>query len=544
MRKRKQVLSWLGVVLGMSAVGGGAASAYADEGHAPAATQAADAPAFSFDTVIAEAQALAAKPYDDRPPVVPAALESMTYDQFRKIQHKRDEAVWAKEGLPFRIMFFHRGWLHKQQVVMSLVTPGEGEEPAKAEVVPYHSEWFEYHDSKMGPLPDNLGFAGFKVLYELNTPGKFDELVSFLGASYFRPLAKGQHYGLSARGLAIDTGLPSGEEFPAFRKYWLVQPAKDAKTLTFYALLDSHSVAGAYRFDITPLADGSHDTVIDIDTHLFPRTAIQKLGVAPLTSMYLYGEAEVRPVFDFRPEVHDSDGLLIADNNGEWIWRPLANPRHTRVSALQFKNLRGFGLMQRDREFLHYQDLEAEYHIRPSAWVEPIDGFGAGKIDLLEIASDDEGMDNIVAQYVENAPVQAGSRLHYQYRMRVMDHGPVDHVGGKATATRRMWRPEGFVHKTITVPEGAMRFLIDFEGPTLEGLDVAAIEEAESMKVIATATNATVSNQVAQHNRVTGHWRAFFDVTPTDAGKPIELRAFLKNGDDYLTETWSYTWNP
>ncbi len=506
----------------------------ADEGDA----QPQQADAFSFDTVIAQAQALAAKPYDDRPPVLPAALQSMTYDQFRRIQHHRDQAVWAKEGLPFRMMFFHRGWLHTQQVDVSLV---EGD---KAELVPYHSEWFEYHDKTMGPLPDNLGFAGLKYLFELNAPGKFDELVSFLGASYFRPLAKGQHYGLSVRGLAIDTGLPSGEEFPAFRRYWVVTPQKDSRTVTMFALLDSPSISGAYRIDITPHATETGDTVIEIDKHLFPRTSIQKLGIAPLTSMYLYGEAEVRPVYDFRPEVHDSDGLLIADKNGEWIWRPLANPRHTRTSLFLSKSLKGFGLMQRDRNYLHYEDVESEYHIRPSAWIEPIEGFGAGRIDLLEIASDDEGMDNIVAQFVADAPVTAGERLNYRYRLHVMNHDPAHHVGGRAIATRRMWRPEGFQHKTITVPEGAMRFLIDFDGPPLAALDVAAVEEAESMQVVASATNGQVENAVAHFNRATGKWRAFFDVMPEDRSQAVDVRAFMKNGEDVLTETWSYTWNP
>jgi glucans biosynthesis protein len=501
---------------------------WGDDAVAPAAD------GFSIETVIAEARALAEQPYDGKPPVLPAALETMTYDQFRRIQHRRDKAVWGDQPSPFRLMFFHRGWLHKQQVVISQV---DGD---RAEVVPYHSEWFEYHDPTMGPLPGNLGFAGLKLLHELNEPGKWDEVVSFLGASYFRPLAKGQHYGLSVRGLAIDTGLPSGEEFPSFKKYWVVTPDKDATTFTMFALLDSPSISGAYRYDFTP----GEQTVIEVDSHLFPRKAIQKLGIAPLTSMYLYGEAEGRPPYDFRPEVHDSDGLLIADRNGEWLWRPLANPKQTRTTQSLSRSLRGFGLMQRDREYLHYEDLESEYHIRPSLWVEPLEGFGSGRVSLLEIASDDEGMDNIVAQFVADAPVEAGQRLHYRYRLHVMNHDPVEHTGGKAKATRRMWRPEGFPHDTINVPDGAMRYLIDFHGGPLESLDPVEVEEAETMKVVASATNATIQSKVVHYNRMTGTWRAFFDVTPVDRNQAVEIRAFLQNGPDVLTETWSYSWNP
>lgn len=492
---------------------------------------------FSLEAVVEQARELAARPHDDSPPVLPPVLEQLTYDQYRRIQHDRDKAVWSDQDVPFRLMFFHRGWLQRSQVDIAVVRDG------RAEPVEYHSEWFEYHEP-IGPLPADLGFAGFKILHQLNQPGKWDEVASFLGASYFRVLGAGMHYGLSIRGLAVDTGLPSGEEFPAFTKFWIVQPESDARTITLYALLDSRSITGAYRFDITP----GEQTQVDVQCELFPRTSIQKLGIAPLTSMYLYGESDVRPVFDFRPEVHDSDGLLVADAGGEWIWRPLINPRQSRLSSFSVRTLRGFGLMQRDRDFIHYQDLEAMYHARPSVWVEPIDGFGAGRVELFELASDDEGMDNIVAAFIENAPVEAGSRLAYRYRLHVSAHGPEAHTGGKAVSTRMMWRPENFPHKTITVPEGAMRFLIDFAGGPLERYDLDdqfdALRDGPAVELVATATNGTIRNEVAQYNPVTKSWRAFFDVVPEDRGKVVELRAFLRHDGDVLTETWSYPWKP
>lgn len=503
--------------------------------QAPAAqaTPAAAQP-FSFDTVVAEAQALAAKPFDAAPPPLPAALQSLSYDEFRKIHHPSKRALWLEEALPFNVTFFHRGWLNKQQIQVSLVENGQ------AAPLAYRGDWFDYHDLVLPPLPADLGYAGLRILYPLNQPDKADEMAAFLGASYFRPLAKGLHYGLSIRGLAIDSGLPTGEEFPAFTKYWLETPAKDATTFTMYALLDSQSITGAYKLVLDP----GDVTVIDVEAQLFPRTSIQKLGVAPVTSMYLYGEGDQRPPYDFRPEVHDSDGLLIANGSGEWLWRPLANPKGTRISQFLVKDLKGYGLMQRDREFDHYEDVEALYNDRPSAWVEPIEGFGAGKIDLLEIASDDEGMDNVVAAYVPERPVVAGGTLSYKYRLHIAGSDPAEHRGGKAVATRRMWRPEGFVHKTITVPPGVMRFLIDFDGPAIDALDEAAVEKAKTAELVATATNGEVSNRVAHYNPEAGSWRTFLDVKPIDRTKAVDIRAFLKNGDDVLTETWVYSWNP
>src|SRR5690625_3003467 len=258
-------------------------------------------------------------------------------------------------------------------------------------------------------MPDDLGFAGFKILHTLNDPDRFDEVLSFLGASYFRALGADQHYGLSARGLAIDTGNTSkGEEFPRFTKFWLVDPGKGGSRMVIYALLDSPSVTGAYKFVLKP----GNTTKISVEETLYTRKAIDKLGIAPLTSMFTWGENSLSRLQDYRPEAHDSDGLLIASEDGEWLWRPLVDPQKLWMHQYDANHVRGFGLMQRDRNFDHYQDLGLEYEKRPSAWIEPKGDWGDGHLELVEIPSDSEMNDNIALYWVPKDKVKADETLH------------------------------------------------------------------------------------------------------------------------------------
>jgi len=359
-------------------------------------------------------------------------------------------------------------------------------------------------------------------MYPLNDPQRFDELAVFLGASYFRVLAAGQHYGLSARGLAIDTGLAKKEEFPYFREFWLRKPAAGARTLEFYALLDSESLTGAYHFRLTP---GS-ESQLEVRARIYTRRAVEKLGLAPLTSMFLYGENTTRPIDDLRPEVHDSDGMLLANGHGEWIWRPLINRDKLQISSFADENPRGFGLMQRDRDSRHYQDLDFNYERRPSAWVEPQSPWGKGALQLLEIPSDSERYDNIGLLWVPERPVEAGQVWPFAYRLRFASSYPDFPASGRALATREASGSD----------EGLRRFAIEFgEGPLAELSDTQAVQlivSASSGKVVATS---------AKRNPATGTWLARFELDP-EGEDAVELRAFLRDQDHALTETWSYLW--
>ncbi len=399
----------------------------------PAQAQSAPQPRFSFDDVVRKARELAALPHE-APPALPEPLAQMDFDAWRDIRFRPERALLQTPGSRFRLQAFHPGFLYTRPVVINTIREGV------AAPIPYAANLFDYGRNRFErPLPVNLGFAGFRLHYPLNDPRIHDELISFIGASYFRFLGEGQKYGLSARGLAIGVGAKETEEFPVFREFWIEQPEPESERAVIHALLDGESVTGAYRFDIW----AAKETVVEVSATLFARRRIERLGLAPLTSMFFTGENDRRFVDDFRPELHDSDGLLIHTGAGEWIWRPLRNPTRTEASAFMDNNVRGFGLMQRDRTFEHYQDLDLNYELRPSYWVEPLDSWGEGRVELFEIPTSDETNDNIVAQWAPAQPMEAGSSRSFRYRITAtMDEGEITPAAWRATPTargRRRW---------------------------------------------------------------------------------------------------------
>ncbi|MDP3320468.1 MAG: glucan biosynthesis protein G, partial [Bosea sp. (in: a-proteobacteria)] len=403
---RRRVLAGLSAALGLST----APSALLAQQPAAAAEPSAEPqPRFGFDHVVSRAREIAAVAYEPGPNL-PEPLSRLDFDAWRDIRFRPERALLAQNGSPFRMQMFHPGFLFTRPVVVNVVRDGV------ATPVPYAANLFDYGRVKFEkPLPVNLGFAGFRLHYPLNDPRIFDELISFIGASYFRVLGRDQRYGLSARGLSIGAGVP-GEEFPMFREFWVEAPAANAERVTIYALLDSPSVTGAYRFHVYP----DVDAVVDVGATLFPRKPIDKLGLAPLTSMFFTGENDRRFHDDFRTELHDSDGLMIHSGTGEWIWRPLRNPRQQAISSFVERDVRGFGLMQRDRVFEHYQDLDLNYELRPSYWIEPQGDWGEGVVELIEIPTTDETNDNIVALWVPKVPLEPGRAFSFGYKLTAM----------------------------------------------------------------------------------------------------------------------------
>jgi periplasmic glucans biosynthesis protein len=356
----------------------------------------------------------------------------------------------------------------------------------------------------------------------------------FLGASYFRVLGRNQHYGASARGLAIDTAAQSGEEFPTFTDFWLVRPQPGDRSLTIYALLDSKSVAGAYQFEVRP----GEITQVEVHCDLYPRRSIAKLGVAPLTSMYLYGEDGTGRHFDdFRPQVHDSDGLMNETGHGQWIWRPLANPRDLRVNRFIDESPRGFGLIQRDRNFAHYQDVESQYQARPSYWVQPLGDWGKGGVELVEIPSDEEIHDNMVAYWVPEQAVSAAKPLSFAYLLSAYAENPRWPPGGRVIATRS-GNPAVGDNKGRFGP-GARRMLVEFAGGELEGLD-----GSQPVKAELSADNGQIEALTVQRVPQSGSWRIAFVVTPRQKKPVVDLRCYLTLYGEVLTETWVYQWTP
>ena len=482
---------------------------------------------FTFAKVQELARQRAAREFRAPPTNLPAALANLTYDQYRDIRFRPTSALWRDKSL-FEVQFFHRGYRVRQRVNIYEVTS------AGAGLVEYSPRLFTFGRLKTPKASTEVGFAGFRVHFPLQTPNYKDELLVFLGASYFRVLGRNQHYGISARGLAIDTGSQSGEEFPTFTDFWLVRPQPTDRSLTIYALLDSKSVAGAYQFEIRP----GEITQVEVHCDLFPRRAIAKLGVAALTSMFLFGEDGTGRRFDdFRPQVHDSDGFMAETGHGQWLWRPLANPRELRVNRFMDENPQAFGLIQRDRNFAHYQDVESQYQARPSYWVQPLGNWGKGGVELVEIPSDEEIHDNMVAYWVPDGPVNGGKPLSFAYLLSAFAENPSWPPGGRVVAIRS-GNPAVGDNRGHFGP-GARRLLFEFAGGELDGLD-----GSQPVKAEVTAENGQVDALTVQRVPQSRVWRVALVVTPRAKKPVVDLRGYLTLYGEVLTETMVYQWSP
>ena len=482
-------------------------------------------PRFGFDDVLKRARDLRTVPFEATPPALPESLSKLDFDHWRDIRFRSDRALLGGEGGPFRLEMFHVGHLYLRPVTVNIVREGI------ATPVPYSTNMFDYGRNKIDkPLPVNLGFAGFRLHYPLNRPDVMDEVIAFLGASYFRFLGRKQRYGMSARGLTVNAGT-SNEDFPFFREFWIEAPAPGAGRITIYALLDGAAVTGAFRFDLYP----GNETVVDVDMTLFPRTSGGKFGIAPLTSMFFTSQNDRRFSGDFRPELHDSDGLLLHSGTGEWIWRPLRNPATLETSAFLDAQTGGFGLLQRDRIFEDYQDLDLAYELRPSYWVEPRGAWGEGRVELVELPTADETNDNVVAAWTAREPIEDGKPVSYGYSITASLNLSRLSPGGRVSKTFQT-QARSLGSDEVVAP-GSRRFLIDFSGGDLAYFST----DPSLVSVVPTSTNGRILRSFLVPNPHISGFRAAIDVE-LGAGQTTDLRAFLKAGNRALTETWTFPW--
>jgi glucans biosynthesis protein len=499
-------------------------------GAGPPVTGNGPAQPFDFAWLKGQAHYLAGSAHQDSKDVLPPAMSKLGYDQYQSIRFRGDHSLWADLGSAFRLQFFHVGRTFNQPVHLYEVQDGQARE------IIYDPAMFEWDKSGIDPasMKDHAGFAGFRVQFVTNWRA---DVAAFLGASYFRAVGGDtRQYGLSARALAIDTAFPRPEEFPRFTAFWFERPAKDSGTMTLYALMDSPSITGALRMQISP----GGTLVMNVDTALYPRKPIERLGIAPLTSMFFYGENDRRVANDWRPEIHDSDGVSMWTGAGEWIWRPLINPAQLHLNSYFDDNPRGFGLLQRDRNFDHYQDDGVFYDKRPSLWVEPkagpAGGWGKGAVQLVEIPTVDETFDNIVAFWNPSDKPKAGQELLFSYRLYWGTRMPYGSPLAQTLATRTG------IGGTVGVKRQyySWHFAVDFAGGELGALAKDAPVEA-----VITASRGQTEHVTAHFVEEFNGYRALFDVKPTDESvEPIDLRLYLRVDGRPLTETWIYQWSP
>ncbi len=517
----------LAAYTGLSASGLFAARAFA-------ATADGEIEHFDFKSLQAQAKAFSTKAYVSGKQVLPPTLATMTPLQFNAIKYDANHSLWKGINGQLDVHFFHVGMGFKQPVRMYSVDPSTRE----AREVHFRPELFNYDnntnvDTKQ--LKGDLGFAGFKLFKAPEMTR--NDVVSFLGASYFRAVDKAGQYGLSARGLAIDSYAKRQEEFPDFTKFWFETPSKNSTRFVVYALLDSPSATGAYRFDIDCQAE---QVVMEIDAHIYAREAISQLGVAPMTSMFSCGNHERRMCDTIHPQIHDSDRLAMWRGNGEWICRPLNNPAKVQFNAFADNNPKGFGLVQTDHEFDHYQDTVDWYSKRPSLWVEPTTEWGEGSVDLMELPTTGETMDNIVAFWTPKKPVAKGDYLNYGYKLYWSALPPAGTPLARVHATRSGMGgfTEGWAPGEHYPDKWARRFAVDFHGGGIETLK-------SGIEPIATASNGKLQDfHILELPDIKG-FRVLFDWYPTnDSVEPVEMRLFLRTDGRTLSETWLYQYFP
>ena len=479
---------------------------------------------FSYGWLKEYARELSRQGYRAPRDPLPARLKALDWDQYQQIRYRPDQALWRNRDSTFQVQFFHLGLFFLEPVQFYELANG------RARPIGFDPQNFDYGDNTgLADLSPDLGYAGFRLQFHQDFER---DVAAFLGASYFRAVGESRQYGLSARGFAVDTGLPRAEEFPRFRSFWLQRPEPGDLHLTVYALLDSPSLTGAYRFVIHP----GRNLDMAVSASVFPRKTLTRFGVAPLTSMYQTGENDRRMATDWRPEIHDSDGLAIWNGHGERLWRPLTNPENLQVSHFVDHAPKGFGLLQRDRNFNHYQDDGVFYERRPSLWVKPEGDWGEGAVMLVEIPTGDETFDNIVAFWNPETPWRPGNEYPVAYRLTWGENMPDQNRElGTVRATRT--GVGGVVGQPRTY--FSRRFAVDFSGGTLAMLDGETGVEAE-----VTASRGRVELVSARPLHAINGFRAMFDLVPDDSADPIELRLYLKHGRQALTETWLYQYVP
>ena len=517
---RRELLLGFGAAPVLAAVSPKQAFGFA---HSPRRPSAVGPASFDDDTVVRLARTRAQRPFTPPFARLPDRLAHASYDAYRAIRNRPDRALWRDQGLPFQVEFFHRGYGFADRIDLFEVANG------RATPIAYDPGRFESDQLPLDGLSPDLGYAGFRLHAPINRSDYFDEAAVFLGASYFRSLGKGEVYGLSARGLAVDTTGPGPEEFPAFTACWIERPAAGAGSIVVHALLDGPSVAGAYRFVIRP----GERTVFDVRARLYPRRVLSGAGVAPITSMFLFGPGSARRFDDDRPAVHDSDGLQIWNGAGERLWRPLVNPLGVQESAFQDQAPRGFGLIQRSRRLQDFQDLEARYDLRPSLWVEPQGDWGRGAVHLVELPAALERQDNVVAFWRPEAPLQPGAEAAFDYRL---SWGPppaapdslatvaATRTGAKAVQTRAETDP----------PDPTRLFSVDFVRPGQDGWQ-AGVEPRvwSSAGELSPATLTPIPGQPGV--------RLDVQLQP-GAARAVELRAELVRDGVKVSESWLYRW--
>jgi periplasmic glucans biosynthesis protein len=495
------------------ALGGALAAVGARAGLGSAGAEPLGQPVpFAADTVLKAAAQLAAAPFKAPDAPLPSLFSGLNFDQYASIRRVPGSAIWADDKVGFSLEPLHRGFVYTTPIAINIVENGLSQR------VIYEAADFDFGKLQPPAAMGDLGFSGLRILTASDQG--FQDAAIFQGASFYRSRAKGQNFGVTARGLAIRTGDEPGEEFPLFREFWIEKPAPATNTLTMYALLDSASMTGAYRFTIRPM----ETTIIDTEMTLIARVATDKFGVGAMAAAYLFSGLDHRRPDDWRAGVYEATGLQILSGKGEWLWRPVSNRETLQISAFADLNPRGFGLLQRSRTFDAFFDDEGRWELCPTLWIEPIGDWGDGDLRLLEIPAASENNANIIAQWRPKAAMAAGASQALAYRQFWCWTPPSRPPLAVCTSSR-----SGKI--------GArQRFTVEMTGDAFADPQKAASATADIQ-----ANPGKIASFRLYPYKDRRSVRVVFDLEP--GSEPFsELRLTLNVDNQPASETWLYRW--
>ena len=487
---------------------------------------------FSFDGLKNVAERMAREPFTPPPQPDPDIVSKIDYERWGQIHFNTDSALFANGPGQFPVTFFHIGKFFPKSVEMYVVEGGQ------ARPILYDQAMFDMPpDSPARLLPKAIGFAGFRIQEprDRKLDWRKNDWAAFLGAAYFRAIGELYQYGLSARGVAVDTAVAGrDEDFPDFTHFYIEAPTSN-DTIVVNALLNGASVTGAYRFTMTRgkgvvMTDRAHAQ--PAQGHRAPRHRAADHHVLVLRDQE--GHRDRLAAGGARFGRARACGLA----RGERIWRPLNNPERTTASAFADQSPRGYGTLQRDRVFDHY--LDGVYLRSPTEPLgrSPSDDWGQGAVQLIEIPTDDEIHDNVVATWVPADPATAGKSLRLQVQAA---------LGAPTSPIRRRWPAASqpgsgaAASPACPAPPGVRKFMVEFLGGPLEHLPFGVKPEAVLYTSRGHFTSYLYTEAVP--DGVNGHWRAQFDLV-VDGTDPVEMRCHLKTGNDILTETWAFQYHP
>jgi glucans biosynthesis protein len=462
------------------------------------------------------AAALAKRPMAPNPADLPDGLNQLTLEALNGIRMPAQHHVWAGEQRGFTLEPLHRGGVFSAPVALFVVDDGAIRRLA------FDKTRFEYGRAAVPSTQNDLGFSGFRLAFGMERPL---DMAIFQGASFFRAIARGQTFGAIARTLVLRAGEQRGEEIPFFRAFWIERPAPAANAITLHALVESESCTAAVRMTFRP----GDITINDVELTLYARVQLENVGFAGVMGNYLFSPQKRRLFDEMRPAAHEVAGLQMRTGADEWVYRPLNNPEQLQISAFIDQNPRGFGLVQRDRDFAHFLDDDQRYDLRPSVWMEPLGEWGSGVVQLFEIPTDAEINDNIISYWRPRTPLPAGSATSISYRQfwcwALPEPMPVAFTRqtrqGRGSAARRR------------------RFSVEFQGETLA--DAAVMGGA---RVVLSATPGAIHAMRLQSYPDRKSARVTFELEPgPDNISELRLQV-VDNAGKPLTETWLNRWTP